>query len=195
MTGDAASGSKGSGSARPHAATLAERYAVALFALAQDAGRVDAVRASLDKALAAADESPDFKTVVTNPLIKRGQAAAVVTAVARALDLDDLVRAFLGVLAQNRRLGLLAAIRDAVVSFIRASRGQLVAQVTSVDPLSSDQRKGLETRLSSSLGHDITLVTHEDPSLLGGIIVRVGSRMVDASVKSKLDSLALAMKG
>ncbi|MGK2284978.1 F0F1 ATP synthase subunit delta [Pedomonas sp. V897] len=174
---------------------LAGRYATALFELARDSNAIDTVAASLKTVAAALDEGGDFAALVKNPLVGREAGARAVTAVAKALGLDGLTTNFLGVLAQNRRLGVL---RDVVRDFgvlVSAHRGEATARVTAAHALSDDQLGQLREKLKAGLGRDVAVDLHIDPSILGGLIVQVGSKMIDSSLKTKLDTLSLAMKG
>ncbi len=176
-------------------AGLSGRYATALFDLARDAKQVDAVAASLATVKAALAESDDLRTLTTSPVIDRATATKGIEAVAAALALDPLTRNFLGVLAHNRRLSALPAIIRDYNRLAAAQRGEITAEVTSAHPLDAEQQAALKAKLRAGLGADAALVLNVDPEILGGLIVRVGSRMVDSSLRTKLNSLATAMKG
>jgi F-type H+-transporting ATPase subunit delta len=176
-------------------ASLAGRYATALFELARDAKAIDTVEKSLASLRAALDESDDFKRLTTSPLISRGDATKAAEATARALKLDSTTAKFLGVLAENRRLGQLAPAIRAFRQLAAAHRGETNAEVTSAYPLSSDQIAALKQQLRQRIGRDVAVDCSVDPSLLGGLVVRIGSQMIDSSIKTRLNSLALAMKG
>lgn len=174
---------------------LAGRYATALFELARESNTIDTVAASLKTVTAALDEGGDFAALVTNPLVGREAGAKAVTAVAKALGLDSITTNFLGVLAQNRRL---AVLRDVVRDFgvlVSAHRGEVAAQVTAAQALTDDQVAQLKQKLKAGLGQEVVVDLRIDPSILGGLIVKVGSKMIDSSLKTKLDTLSLAMKG
>lgn len=179
----------------PVVAGVAGRYATALFDLARDAKALDAVAASLDKVAAALDQSPDFAALIRNPLISRDQAAQALARVSESLGLDALAGRFLGVLANNRRLGALADTIAAFRALLAHYKGETTAQVASAHPLKPEQVEALKGRLAASLGKAVQVETRVDPSLLGGLVVKIGSRMIDASLKTKLDTLSLAMKG
>ncbi len=176
-------------------ASLAGRYAAALFELAEENRQLDAVEGSLAKLKAALAESDEFADLTTSPLIGRGAAVAATGAVSKSLGLDSLTANFLGAMAENRRLGQLShAIRD--FSLIAAQyRGEANAEVASAHPLSDDQVTKLKAKLKSLAGRDVNIDMRVDPSLLGGLVVRMGSRMIDGSLRTKLNSLASAMKG
>jgi F-type H+-transporting ATPase subunit delta len=176
-------------------ASLSGRYATALFQLARDEKTIDAVEASLNTLRAALDESADFKTLTTSPILSRADAEKGVEAVAGPLGLDPITTRFLGVLAQNRRLGQLSmVIRDFRILAAR-HRGETTAEVTSAHPLDDSQVSALKTQLKSRLGRDVAVELNVDPQILGGLVVRVGSQMIDSSIRTRLNSLAHAMKG
>ena len=176
-------------------ASLAGRYATALFGLARDENQIDAVSRSLDTLEAAMAESPDFKTLVTSPLIGRTEAGKAVRALTPTLGVDPITAKFLGVLADNGRLSELKAVIKAVRKLAADNRGETTAEVTSAFPLNDDQVARIKSNLKTRLGRDVAIDAKVDPQLLGGLVVRLGSQMIDASIKTKLNNLAMAMKG
>jgi len=176
-------------------ASLSGRYATALFGLARDEKAIDAVSASLARLKATLAESDDLRQLTTSPVVSRAQAAQAIAAAAGAMGLDSLTTKFLGVLAQNRRLGQLGAVIRAYGQLAAAHRGETTAEVTSAHPLSDDQVAALKAKLKTQLARDVAVDLTVDPSILGGLIVKVGSRQVDGSIRSKLNTLAIAMKG
>ncbi len=174
---------------------LAGRYAKALFDLAKDAGQLDLVGASLGSVSTALAESNDLQALIGSPLIGRDAAAKAVLAVGDSLKVDSLTRKFLGVLAQNRRLAALPAVIAGFNKLAAAHRGETTAEVTSAHPLSDDQVAALKSKLKTSLGRDVTIDQTVDPAILGGLIVKVGSKMIDSSLRTKIDNLGQAMKG
>ncbi len=176
-------------------ASLAGRYASALFDLARDERQIDTVSKSLDTVKAALTDSPDLKAVTTSPLINRAEATKAVAATAQALKLDPLTTRFLGVLAKNGRLPQINAVIRTFARLADKHRGVTTAEVTSAFPLKDDQLAALKANLKARGGTDVAIDARVDPSILGGIVVRLGSRMIDASIKTKLNTLALAMKG
>ena len=176
-------------------ASLAGRYASALFGLARDEKQIDAVTRSLDSLEAALTESSDFHALVTSPLIGRADAAKAMRALIPTLGFDPITGRFLGVLADNGRLGELKAVIKAVRQLAAAHRGETTAEVTSAFPLNDDQVSKLKANLKSRLGRDVSIDSKVDPEILGGIIIRHGSQMIDASIRTKLNTLANAMKG
>ena len=176
-------------------ASLAGRYASALFDLARDERQIESVSTSLDKVKAALAQSPEFKAVTSSPLINREEATKAVAATSEALGLDPLTRRFLGVLARNGRLSQLDAVIRTFARLASAHRGETTAEVTSAFPLNDNQISALKANLKARGVTDVAIDAKVDPNILGGIIVRLGSRMIDASIKTKLNNLAYAMKG
>ncbi|TVV74592.1 F0F1 ATP synthase subunit delta [Sphingomonas solaris] len=176
-------------------ASLAGRYATALFELARDESQLDAVSASLASLKAALSGSEDFRRLTESPLVDRAGATRAIAAVAPTLGLDPLTTNFLGVLAQNRRLGQIGPVIRAFTGLLARHRGQATADVTSAHPLSDDQIEALKAKLKQQTGRDVSIDLKVDPTILGGLIVKVGSRMVDGSIRTKLNTLAHAMKG
>lgn len=176
-------------------ASLSGRYATALFELARDSKALAKVEDSLATVAKALAESADFKALTASPLVSRGNAAKAVAAVAASLKLDGTTANFLGVLAENRRLGQLPAIIRAFRQLAAAHRGETTALVTSAHPLSADQVDALKQQLRTRIGREVAIDLSVDPSLLGGLVVKIGSQMIDSSIRTRLNSLAHAMKG
>ena len=174
---------------------LAGRYATALFELAEEARAIDTVESDLAGVKAALAESPEFRQLTSSPLIARADAAGAVVATAEAIGVGEVTRNFLGVLAQNRRLGQLPGIIRAYRQLAARHRGERTAEVTSAHPLTDDQVAELRKQLRARVGTDVTVDLSVDPALLGGLVVRIGSQMIDSSIRTRLNSLAHAMKG
>lgn len=176
-------------------ASLAGRYASALFDLAREQRQIDAVSSSLDSLRQALDESADFRLLVASPLIDRDDAGKAFAAIAGALKLDPVSTNFLGVLAGNGRKSELGPVIRAFRQLAAAHRGETTAEVTSARPLGDGQIDALRKQLKSRTGRDVTIDASVDPSILGGLVVKLGSQMIDASIRTKLNRLASAMKG
>lgn len=176
-------------------ASLGGRYATALFELAHEAKALDAVERSLATVKAALAESSDFKALTLSPLIARADAKKAIAATAVVMKLDPTTTNFMGVLADNRRLGELPAILRAFRTLLATHRGETTADVTSAHPLDPGQQDALRQQLKTRLGRDVSIDLSVDPSLLGGLVVRIGSQMIDSSIKTRLNTLANAMKG
>ncbi len=176
-------------------ASLGGRYAAALFSLAEEARTIDAVEASLGKVRAALDQSDDFKALTTSPVVAREAAGKAVLATAGELGVDATTRNFLGVLAANRRLAELPAIIRAFRLLAARHRGETTAEVTSAHALNGEQVAALKQSLRQRVGRDVNVELSVDPALLGGLVVRIGSQMIDSSIRTRLNALASAMKG
>ena len=176
-------------------ASLAGRYAIALFELADEGKQLDAVGKSLAALAEALAESDDFRTLTTSPLIGRDAALRGIAATAAAMKLDPITANFLGVLARNRRLGQLGNVIRAFNLLAARHRGEISAEVTSAHALDEGQVDALRQNLRTRYGADIALELDVDPAILGGLVVKIGSRMIDGSIRTKLNTLAQAMKG
>ena len=176
-------------------ASLAGRYASALFDLARDERQIDAVSRSLDSLNQALADSREFDQLVASPLVDRDEAGKAFAAIAAALKADPLTANFLGVLARNGRKGELAQVIRLFRRLAADHRGETTAEVVSAHPLSDSQVTALKTQLKARAGRDVAIDAHTDPTILGGLIVKLGSQMIDASLKTKLNRLAQVMKG
>ena len=176
-------------------ASLAGRYAIALFELANEKNELDAVGESLAAVKAALAESAELRALTISPLVGREEAVRAAAAVAGAMKLDSTTASFLGVLARNRRLGQLPGIIRAFNTLSARHRGEITAEVTSAHPLDEGQVDAIRANLRNRFGSDIAVDPHVDPAILGGLVVKVGSQMIDGSIRTKLNALAQAMKG
>jgi F-type H+-transporting ATPase subunit delta len=173
---------------------MAGRYATALFELARDSGELESTEAALAELETLLDESADLKRFVRSPVFSAQDQAHVITALVAKAGMNTLTSNFLQLLVKNRRL---FALGDIVAGFRRLaaqSRGELTAEVTAAIPLSDAATQELVATLKAKTGKDIALRTEIDPSILGGLIVKIGSRMVDSSIRTKLNNLRLVMK-
>ena len=176
-------------------ASLAGRYALALFGLAEDEKKLDAVSADLAGFKQALAQSRELAALTTSPLIGRDEAVAAIGAAAKAMKLDPLTANFLGVLARNRRLAQLGAIIRAFNLLSARHRGEVTAEITSARKLDAGQLEAIKANLRTRFGTEIAVDPHVDPAILGGLVVKVGSQMIDGSIRTKLNTLAQAMKG
>ena len=176
-------------------ASLAGRYASALFDLASEAGTVTAVESDLDRLEAALAESAELRALIRNPEVSRDQLGKVMSGIGAHLGLADLTKNFLGVLAENRRVADLPAIIRAFHAIAAAQRGEVSAEVASAHPLTDEQLTALEQKLRAREGRTVKLKSRVDPDLLGGLVVTVGSKRIDGSIRTRLNTLAQAMKG
>ena len=175
---------------------VAARYASALYDLADEKGALDAVAGDLASLQKMVDDSDDFRRFLKSPVISRTDQSKAIAAVADKAQLSPLAHKFLGLLASNRRLFVLPGVIAGFRAILADRRGEATAQVTSAAPLTESQTTSLIEALKKSVGRSkVAIVSKVDPSILGGLIVKVGSRMVDSSLKSKLQRLKLSMKG
>jgi F-type H+-transporting ATPase subunit delta len=176
-------------------ASLAGRYASALFDLARDERQIDTVSRGLDALEQALLDSRDFAELIKSPLIGRTEAAKALAALAAEFGLDPVTTKFVGVLARNGRKGELRNVIRAFRRLAAEHRGEATAEVVTARPLNDDQLAQLRQQLRARAARDVNIDSTVDPSLLGGIIVKLGSQQIDASIRTKLNRLAQAMKG
>jgi len=176
-------------------ASLAGRYASALFDLARDQRQIDTAGRSLDALGQALLDSKDFAELITSPLVSREEAGKAFAALAPELGLDAITTSFLGVLAKNGRKNELRPVIRAFRRLSAEHRGETTADVITARPLNDDQVAQLKTQLRVRVGRDVNIDSQVDPTILGGIIVKLGSQQIDASIRTKLNRLAQAMKG
>jgi F-type H+-transporting ATPase subunit delta len=174
---------------------IAERYAMALFELAEEKGELDRVAADLRNLRAMLSESMDFRRMCASPVIGLAAKGRAVAGLAKRADLSQATSNFLGVLAHNGRLIVLPATIGAFLELLATKRGELTAHVTSAARLADPQVTSIVAALKRGLGRAVAVETAVDAKLLGGLVVQVGSRMLDGSIKTKLQRLSLAMKG
>lgn len=168
---------------------------MALYELAAADKRLDVIETDLQQVRRLMADSEDLRRLLRSPVMAREDQGRAVAAVADRAGLDDLTRRFLGVLARNRRLAALPTVIDTFLVRLAAARGETTAEVRSARPLTDTQADDLRAALKKTLGGDVVLAQRVEPALLGGLVVKVGSRMVDSSLRTKLQQLRLAMKG
>ena len=166
-----------------------------MFELAVEQDALDAVANDLASLRAMLDESADLRRLVASPVIGREDQGRAMVALAARANFGALAGKFIGLLASNRRLFALADTIRAYDTLVAARRGEVTADVTSARALSDAQTQALITSLKNATGREVRLMSSVDETLIGGLVVKVGSRMIDASLKSKLQSLRLVMKG
>lgn len=173
---------------------VGERYAQALFDLADEKGVLDAVRADLKSLRAAWAESADLRRLATSPVIAAEDQGKGLAAIADKAKFNGVTRNFLGLLAQNGRARDLPGVIAAFETLYAKKTGVVAAEVVTAQTLSAAQLKTIQTTLRTSLGKDPELTTRVDPTILGGLKVKVGSKLFDASLKTKLDQMKFALK-
>jgi F-type H+-transporting ATPase subunit delta len=176
-------------------ASLAGRYASALFDLARDQRQIESVGKSLDAINQALLDSKDFSELVASPLVSRDAAGKAFAALAPQLSLDPITTNFVGVLARNGRKKELRSVIRAFRRLAAEHRGETTADVVTARPLNDDQLAALKQQLRARAGRDVAIDAQVDPTILGGIVVKLGSQQIDASIRTKLNRLASAMKG
>lgn len=177
------------------ASGLAQRYATAMFELAKDQKKLDRVQADLVGFVRLMGESPELKRLVESPVISRADQVKAIQAIADRAAVDGLTKQLLGLMASHRRLFALAAVAKAYGQMLAAEKGEVAAEVVSAVPLTAADLATLKKSIAGFVGQDVTVETRVDPALLGGVVVRVGSRMLDASLRSKLMQLEQTLKG
>ena len=179
----------------PHNAGLAGRYATAIFELAQEEHSVDALEKDFAALKSMIRESADLARLVRAPVFSRDEQQDGMNAILHRMEAAPLTRRFVLTLTAKRRLFALVDIIGAFQALVARMRGEVRADVVSARPLKEPEIDALKAALKSSLGRDAMLDAHVDPSLLGGLVVKVGSRMIDSSLRTKLNGLRAAMRG
>ncbi|MEM9270737.1 MAG: F0F1 ATP synthase subunit delta [Pseudomonadota bacterium] len=175
-------------------AGIAGRYATALFELAKDAKDLDTLSKDMDAFSAALGDSPELRDVITSPVYTRDEQGKAISAVAAKMGVSSLVANTLALMASKRRLFALPQLIEGVKALIADHKGEVTAEVTSAKPLTKAQVSALEKQLKTAAGKDVVLSQSVDESLIGGLVVKLGSRMVDTSIRAKLSKLQNAMK-
>ena len=174
---------------------LADRYARALFALAAEARVLAAVAADLDGFARMIDSSDDLRRMIRSPVIARRDQSKAVTALAAQAGMNELTVRFVGMVADNRRLFALPRMIGAFRDLAAAERGETRAEVVSATELKPEAKRAVADAITKAVGGAVAIDARVDARLLGGLVVKVGSRMIDSSLASKLQRLGLAMKG
>lgn len=173
---------------------IANRYATAMFGLARDENALASLETDVDALDAAIRESADLRDLITSPIYSRDEQAQGIAAVAKAMDLSPHVSNLLALLASKRRLFVLPHLIRVLREMIAAEKGEVTAEVTSAKALTKTQADRLAKSLSAQSGKDVKIVATVDESLIGGLIVKIGSKMIDTSIASKLRALQNTMK-
>jgi len=176
------------------AAGVAGRYATALFEIADESGSLDAVEGALGQMKDTLAVSDDLASLIKSPIVSREEQAAVMAKVCDAMKIGAPVSSTVGLMAANRRLFALPQVIAGFNQLLADKRGIQQAEVASAKPLTKAQQDALEKTIKDAVGADIALNVTVDESLIGGLVVRVGSKMIDTSIRSKLASLQTAMK-
>ena len=174
---------------------LAERYAAALFELADEQHALDAVAGDMRELRAMLQASGDLMRLMRSPVLSRAEQGKAMAALAADAELSKLTADFIAIVARNRRLFAVPAMIEAYLDKLAARRGEVTAEIVAAQPLTKAQEDALGEQLRRVVGGRVTMDVRVDPSLLGGMVVKIGSRMVDGSLKGQLQRLQLSMKG
>lgn len=173
---------------------IASRYATAVFELAKEAKKLAAVETDVATLQAALDDSADFREMMSSPIYTRDQQVAAMGAIAAKMGLSEIVASTLGLMAQKRRLFVLPQLVAAVAERIATEKGEVTAEVVSAKKLTKAQETKLAAELKASVGKDVKIQASVDEALIGGLVIKLGSVMIDSSIASKLSNLQNAMK-
>ena len=173
---------------------IAARYATAIFEIAKENNNLEKLEENVGDLALAIGDSPDLRDLIASPVYSRQSMKAAVLAVADKMDLIPALRNALGLMAEKRRLFVVPQLLEHLREMIADAKGEVTAEVTSATALSDEQAAKLAETLKSSVGKDVKIKTTVDEGLIGGLVVKVGSKMIDTSIRSKLNSLQNAMK-
>ncbi|MFL5260202.1 MAG: F0F1 ATP synthase subunit delta [Hyphomicrobiales bacterium] len=171
------------------------RYAGALLELAREANEVDRIGADFARFQTLLDESEDLRRLVRSPVFSSDDQLTALEAICAQAGIGGLALNFIRLVTRNRRLFVISEMIKAYRTLVAQSRGEVAAEVTSAESLAEARQRELKTAIKSAIGRDVDLTLKIDPAILGGLIVKVGSRMVDNSLRTKLQNLRIAMKG
>ena len=174
---------------------IANRYASALYELATESKNVDAVLKDLEFLQKGMKENKDFKLLVKSPLIASDEKQKIMEKILSKQLSDKLTTNFLKIISNNKRFDHLSSIISQFMNINAQKRGNVLADVTSADELSDKQKNEINDQLKSTLGEKLSLNFKVDKKIIGGLIIKVGSKMIDSSIASKLNKLKIAMKG
>ena len=175
-------------------AGIAARYASAIFDVAEENKSLDGLEAGVADLSTALNESADLRTLIASPLISRADQEKAIMAVADKMSLTPALENGLGLMAQKRRLFVLPQLLTSLRDLLADSRGEVTADVVSAKALTKAQNEKLAKTLSARVGKTVNINATVDESLVGGLVVKVGSKMIDTSIRSRLNSLQNAMK-
>jgi len=173
---------------------IAARYATAVFELSSEAKALDALEADIETLSAALTDSPEFSDFISTPIVTRAEQAAAIDAIAKKAGLSETLRSTLALMASKRRLFVLPQLLAALRARIAEAKGEVTADVSAAKKLTQAQEDALSAVLKDKFGKDVKINMSVDQSLIGGLVVRVGSKMIDTSIKAKLANLQNSMK-
>jgi F-type H+-transporting ATPase subunit delta len=173
---------------------IASRYATAVFEMAKESKAVKKIEADLDALTAAVEESADLRALISSPVYSREQMGSAMAGLAKAMKLTPIMSNTLGLMAQNRRLFVVPHLIAALRALIAEDKGEVTAEVVTAKALTKAQSDKLAKSLKAAVGKDVKINAAVDEKIIGGLIVKVGSKMIDTSIRSKLNNLQNAMK-
>ena len=173
---------------------IANRYATALFELSSETKTLDALEADIETLSGALADSADFSALISSPVHSRAEQGKAVDAICEKAGIGQSMRATLGLMASKRRLFVLPQLLAGLRAKIAEAKGEVTADVAAARKLTEDQEKSLADTLKAQFGKDVKINMSVDESLIGGLVVRVGSKMIDTSIKAKLANLQNSMK-
>ena len=175
-------------------AGIAQRYATAIFEIAQENDNLDGLESSIKDLSDAMADSADLRALIHSPIVSRADQEAAITAIAKKMNLAPVMRKSLALMATNRRLFVVPQLLTALRALLADIRNEVTADVVSAKALTAKQTEKLAGTLTARMGKTVTVNATVDESLIGGLVVKVGSKMIDTSIRSKLNSLQNAMK-
>ena len=173
---------------------IAARYATAIFEMAKDGKNLKAIEADLDALEAVLNDNAEFRALISSPIYTRDEQGAAVAGIAKKMKLSPMVTNALGLMATKRRLFVLPQLAEGLRNLIAAENGEVTAEVTAAKAMTKAQQDKLAKTLKATVGKSVKINMAVDESLIGGLIVKVGSKMIDTSIRSKLANLQNAMK-
>ena len=173
---------------------IASRYATAVFELAREAKGLSALEADIAALDVALKESSDFRGLIVSPIHSRDEQGQALAAIAQKMGLSDILKNTLNLMASKRRLFVLPALISELARLLAEEKGEVTAEVTAASKLSDAQQKKLAKTLTARVGKDVKINMSVDEFLIGGLVVKVGSQMIDTSIRSKLAALQNTMK-
>jgi len=173
---------------------IAARYATAVFELAKEGKKLKALEADVDALSAALTDSTDFTALIHSPVVSRDEQSKTISAITAKMKLSDIVANTLALMANNRRLFVLPALLTGLRDLIADEKGEVTAEVTAAKALTKAQQDKLAKTLKASVGKTVKINLAVDEKIIGGLVIKVGSKMIDTSIASKLSNLQNAMK-
>lgn len=173
---------------------IAARYATAVFEIAKESKAVSDLEKGLDEIHTALESSEDLSTLINSPIVSRAEQGNAITAISKKMGLPTVLANTLSLMAENRRLFVLPALIVSLRDLIAEDKGEVTAEVVSAKALTKTQSEKLAKTLKARIGKDVIINATVDQTLVGGLVVKVGSKMIDTSIRSKLNSLQNAMK-